>query len=344
MLKSLSKGDPGGVFFLFGDEEYLKDEAASRIVDAFLDPASRDFNFDQLRGPDVTPEALASVLATPPMMAEHRVVLLQEAQGLSQKAREAVEAVAASPPPGLALVIVASVPSGSRAKFYGTLQKLARSVEFAKVSSVDLPGWVIERAREAHGLDVEPAAARALAGATAGQLGILASELRKIAAYVGDRTTVSADDVRAVGGYIPTVDRWAWFDLVAERRIEEAIRQLPALLESGENAVGLVIGITSQILRVGLAVAGGRDALEKQLKPYQRWLASRIEPMSRRWSAAEVDAAVAELLRTDRLLKTASMTDRQAIEELLLRLAETRAGGSLHPVALSDPAAYLPAH
>lgn len=344
LLGSLSKAHPGGIFFLFGDEEYLKDDAAGRIVETFVDPSSRDFNFDQLRGPDVTPEALASVLATPPMMAEHRVVLLQEAQGLSQKAREALEAVAAAPPPGLALVVVASIPTGSRAKFYTTMQKLARSVEFPKVSSVDLPGWVIEQARDAHGLEVEPAAARALAGATAGQLGILASELRKIAAYVGDRTTVSAADVAAVGGYIPTVDRWAWFDLVAERRIEEAIRQLPALLESGENGVGLVIGITSQVLRVGIAVAGGREALEKQLKPYQRWLASRIEPIARRWSAAEVDAAIAELLRTDRLLKTASMTDRQAIEELLLRLAETRPGGSLHPVAVPGESVYLPAH
>lgn len=343
LLSALSRGDPGGVFFISGDEEYLKDEAVSRIVEAFLDPASRDFNFDQLRGPDVTAESLASVLATPPMMAEHRVVVLREAQGLSVKARETVEAVAAASPPGLVLVVVATVPAQSRAKFYTNLQKLARSLDFGMIGAMDLPGWIIETGRALHGLEVDPAAARALAGASAGQLGVLSSELQKLAAYVGDRTTVTADDVREVGGYIPKVDRWAWFDLVAERRFGDAIRDLPALLESGENGVGLVIGITGQMLRVGITVAGGRDALEKQLKPYQRWLAGRIDPIARRWTSPEVDVAIAELLRTDRLLKTASLTDRQAIEELLLRLAEIGTGGSLHPVAVAGRPAYLPA-
>lgn len=343
LLSSLAKGDAGGVFFISGDEEYLKEEAANRIVDAFLDPATRDFNYDQLRGPDVTPESLASVLATPPMMAEHRVVVLREAQGLSQKSREAVEEVAARAPTGLVLVIVASIPSGSRAKFYSNLQKLARSLEFGRIDPVDLPGWVLERAREAHGLDMEPAAARALAGAAAGQLGILSSEIEKLSSYVGERRRITAEDVRAVGGYIPTVDRWGWFDLVAERRMPEAIRQLPALLESGENGVGLVIGIASQLLRVGLAVSGGKVALEKQLKPYQRWLAGRIEPMAKRWTQAEVDAAIAELLRTDRLLKTSSLTDRQAIEEMLLRLAAIGAGDATRPVAVPPDRSYLPA-
>lgn len=343
LLASLSRGDAGGVFFISGDEEYLKEEAANRIVEAFLDPATRDFNYDQLRGPDVTPESLASMLATPPMMAEHRVVVLREAQGLSQKAREAVEAIAGAPPAGLVLVIVASIPGGSRAKFYTTLQKLARSLDFGHIDPVDLPAWVMDRAGEAHGLEIEPAAARALAGAAAGQLGILESELEKLASYVGERRRVTAEDVRAVGGYIPTVDRWAWFDLVAERRFQEAIRQLPALLESGETGVGLVIGVASQLLRVGIAVAGGKDALEKQLKPYQRWLAGRVQPMARRWTAAEVDLAMAELLRTDRLLKTASLTDRQALEELLLRLIGMGAADPPRPVAVPDGRSYLPA-
>jgi DNA polymerase-3 subunit delta len=343
LLASLPKLG-GGVFYLSGDEEYLKDEAARRIVDHFLDPATRDFNLDQLRGADVTPESLGSVIATPPMMAEHRVVLVRDGQTLSPKAREVVEAVAAEPPAGLALVIVATQPASSKAKFYTNLKKLARAVEFGSVDPVDLPGWVAERAREAHGLGIEPEAARALAAASAGQLGVLASEIQKLAAFVGDRQEITIADVRAVGGYIPRVDRWEWFDLVGERRIPEALSKLPALLESGESGVGLVIGIASQMLRIALVVAGGKEALEKELKPYQRWLAGRVVPQARRWAQREVDLAISELLRTDRLLKTASLTDRQAIEELLLRLAELGAPrGAPGSVAEIGGSPYLPA-
>ena len=318
----LQRRPPAAVFFFHGDEDHLREEALDRVVAAYLDPSTRDFNFDQLRGSDVTAEALASLLATPPMMAEHRVLVVRDAQGLSNKAREAVEAAAASPPPGLVLILSATIPASSKARFYSAVQKMATSVEFAAVDVNDLPGWLVERAQEEHGLEMAPEAARALSSAIGSQLGVLSTELDKLASFVQDRREITLDDVRAVGGYIPRVDRWGWFDLIGERRIDEALRQLPALLESGENGVGLVIGIGGHLLRVGLAVAGGREALERQLKPYQRWLANRIEPQARRWSQDEVDDALGELLRTDRLLKTASLTDRQAMEELLLRLAE----------------------
>jgi DNA polymerase-3 subunit delta len=313
---------PAAAVFLYGDESYALGEAVDRLVDHFVEPATRDFNFDQLRGSEVSPEDLASLLATPPMMASWRVVVLRDAQGLSAKGREVVEAVAANPPPGLVLLVTAQIPSGSRAKFYSNLQRVAASVEFAAVDPLDLPGWLIQRAHDAHGLEMELDAARALGSAIGSQLGILASELEKLASYVQGRTTVTLDDVRAVGGYVPRADRWSWFDLVAEKRFAEALRLLPELLTSGENGVGLVIGIAAQLVRVGLVVAGGREALEKELKPHQRWLAGRVAPAARAWSAEEIDAAMAELLRTDRLLKSAPVTDRHAMEELLLRIAD----------------------
>ena len=310
----------GGAFFFHGDEEFLREEAVGRVVAAYVDPATRDFNFDQLRGTDVAAESLASMIGTPPMMAEHRVVIVRDAQGLSVTARDVVLAACKQPPPGLVLVLTAAIPSGSKAKFYDELKKHAVSIEFSPLSHDDAPGWVMESAREETGVEWEPEAARALVGGVGVDLGTLSSEIRKLAAYVQDRKRVTLDDVRAVGGAVPRQDRWAWFDLVAERRFREAVATLPVLLEQGENGVGLVIGMGGTLLRIGLVCAGGQGALERELKPYQKWMARRIGPQARKWSLPEVDRAMTELLRTDRLLKSASLNDRQAIEELLLRL------------------------
>jgi DNA polymerase-3 subunit delta len=262
------------------------------------------------------------------MMALNRVVIIRDMQALSPKARDVVEEAARTPAGGLVLIITGQKPSGSKAKFYDQLQKAAITVEFPRLALNDLPGWLEARAREDHGLELELDAARALVGAIGSHLGVLATELEKLASYAGERGTITLDDVRAVAGYIPLVDRWAWFDLVGERRFEEAMRQLPELLESGESGVGLVIGIASQLLRVGLAVGGGTDALQKALPPHQRWLAKRVGSAAREWTSDEIDDALADLLRTDRLLKTAPLTDRQAIEELLLRLSARRGAPS----------------
>lgn len=310
----------GGVFFLHGDEEFLREQASARIVAAYLDDSTRDFNLDQLRGGDADADGLASVLATPPMMAEHRVVVIRDAQGLAQRARDVVEAEARRPTPGLVMVVTAAIPSGSKAKFYDELKKLAVSVEFAAVNPDDAPDWLMEAARDEHGMELAPAAARALVASMGTDLGMLSSELRKLATYAHGRGEITLDDVRAVGGSIPRADRWAWFDLVAERRWKEALAALPVLLEQGENGVGLVIGIGGQMLKVGLVVAGGPAALEAQLRSFEKWKARKLVPTARKWTLSEVDAAMGELLRTDRLLKSASLNDRQAIEELLLRL------------------------
>ena len=322
LAKFLAAPPAGAVLFLHGEEEHLREEAVGQLVGTLVDPATRDFNLDQLRGNDVTPEALASMAATPPLMAERRVIVVRDAQGLSPKAREVVEQIAAAPPAGLFLLVVAQIPSGSSARFYTNLKQRATNLEFAPVDPLDLPGWLTERAAEEHGVELELDAARALVSGVGGQLGILASELKKLHAFIDGRPRITLEDVRAVVGHVPRADRWAWFDLVAEKRFAEAIAALPDLLASGENGVGLVIGSGAQVVRLGLAVAGGREALERELKGYQRWLANRLSTAARMWSIEEVDVAVEELLRTDRLLKSASLTDRQAVEELLLRLAE----------------------
>jgi DNA polymerase-3 subunit delta len=231
-----------------------------------------------------------------------------------------VEAALATPPAGTILVLAGVIPSASKARFYDERKKRAVSTEFAPLDPNDAPGWMMEYARETHGADLDADAARAVVAAIGPDLGTLRSELAKLVAYAGDRKRITVDDVRAVGGSIPRQDRWAWFDLIGDRKFREALASLPTLLEAGENGVGLVIGMGGQLLKVGIVCAGGQAALERELKPFQRWMAKRIVPQARRWTLPEVDAALGELLRADRLLKSASLSDRQAMEELLLRL------------------------
>ena len=174
----LQKGGRGGVFFLHGDDDFRKDEAVRALVDAHLDPATRDFNLDVLRGGETDGERLASVLATPPMMAEWRVVVVREVEALtaSPKNRELLVSLASAPPAGLAAILVASIPKGSSAKFWKDLQSQARSLELAPLALDDVPGWVMERAAET-GVALEDDAALALASAVGADLGVLAREI-----------------------------------------------------------------------------------------------------------------------------------------------------------------------
>ena len=67
----------GGVFFLWGEDEYSKGEAANELVGLHLDESTRDFNLDVIHGSDINIEDLSRMVATPPMMAEWRVVMVK---------------------------------------------------------------------------------------------------------------------------------------------------------------------------------------------------------------------------------------------------------------------------
>lgn len=314
-------GKKGGVFFLHGDDEFRKERAFQALLERHLDPSTRDFNLDVLRGTDVTVETLASVIGTPPMMADWRVVLIRDAEGLaaSSRTRAVIEDALARTPPGLALVLVART-GGSKAKFWSTLTRKARSVEFEPLSPDDLPGWLMSWGQEHHGVEIEPDAARALAAGVGADLGILDQELAKLRDRVGDAARITVADVEAAGTRLPAQDRWRWFDLVGERRFRDARRAVPILLDQGESGVGLAMSLGTHLLRLGLLNAGGPAALERVLPGHQKWLARKLAPQARRWTEPQIREALLGLARVDRLLKSASFSDEHLLEEWFLTL------------------------
>lgn len=315
----LDQGPRDGVFFLYGDDSYRKDEAARSLVDLHVDEGTRDFNLDVLWASDVDVEALARILATPPMMAARRVVLIRDAEAFasSPRARDVILALAENPPPDLTCVLVARIPDGSKAKFYSILKRSAHSMEFPAITEADVPGWLMDFARTTHSIDMDEDAARALGGAIGVDLGILVQEMAKLASLVGDRGRISIEDVRNAGTNLPRQDRWEWFDLVGERRFEEALDGLPVLMQQ-DTGVGLTIGLATHVIRIGLVVEGDPQALERALPPHQKWLARRYRAQGKAWTAAQIETALLGLRRVDRLLKSSALPGEHHLESWLL--------------------------
>lgn len=320
--RKLAAGQLGGVFYLFGADDFLKEEVASTIISAHLDAGTADFNFDQFRGSELDAEALASALQTPPLMADWRVVVVREAQALasSPRLRALIDTLLDRVPPGLALLLLASPPQGSQAQFYKRLQRDAIAVPCLPPDPQDLPAWLTARAKD-RGMTLEPDAARALAAAIGPYPGTLNNELAKLSEFAGESARITLEHVRQAVRAVPRHNRWEWFDMVGEGRFAEARAALHVLLEGAETGVGLVIGLGTHLLRLALAANGGAAALESALPPNQRrWLAPRLGRQAKKWTPARLDAALDDLLRADRLLKSAPLDDLQVLEELLLRL------------------------
>ncbi len=328
LARILDAGPPTGGWFLFGDASRLRDDAARSLVDAALDPATRDFNFDQFRSEDVSSERLAATLAMPPMMAERRVICVRDVERLSPTSRKVLQSAVTSLPDDIVLIMTATIPKGSRAAFYRQLKSACRSMEWSAPRAAEIPGWVRERGKRRWDLELSPQVAQAIAGAVGEDLSRLDAELEKLA-MLGD-TDVTLKQVQELIPRTRRIDRWAWLDLVANREYPKALAELDDLLTS-ERGVGLVAGLVEHHLLLGLAVEGGaslvREVLAQTGRGYLSWKANGYGQQARSWDVDGVEAALRRLHRTDRLLKSGG-SDRGILAELLLALEHDRRGAS----------------
>ena len=142
-LRSLvDRGDVEGVFFFHGDAERLRDDAARALVEAAIDPATRDFNLDTYRASEVSSEALAASLAMPPVMAPRRVVALFGAERLTPTGCGVIEKVLERTPPELAAALNNEMVQalGAQAWVWGFLGAAGAVLFFAIASFFGLVG------------------------------------------------------------------------------------------------------------------------------------------------------------------------------------------------------------
>jgi len=320
------------VYLLYGEDEFRKDAAVRELVAAAVDPATRDFNLELSRGGELSVESLESLLGTPPMLAERRVVVVRDVDKLKKDARTLLGRYLARPAPDLLLVLVA--PAGAKPDKELTQRGVA--VEFEPLTGDRLPRWVTYHVEHALGRGISPEAVTLLIEAVGPDLTQLALELEKLASYASD--VIDERAVSEVVGVRRGESLGDLLDAVAAKAAATALALLPGVLQQPKTtAVSIVMNLTTQTLALAYGVAS-RDrgtptrALFNEYmtllresgafpgRPWGEAVASWAKH-TERWSAAELDAALEALLQTDTALKETRLSSpEQLLTTLVLRL------------------------
>lgn len=190
------------IYFFHGDEEFLKEQAIKDLIAAAVDESTRDFNLDIRSGADLTAETVGSLLGTPPMMAERRVVVIRDAASLKKDARQAldrhIEAVRKRGEHVPDVILVVVMAAGDKPKKGDPLPDAGFTVEFGPLSGERVPRWIAHYAKSELGVEISPEAAALLEQAVGNDLPVLAAELDKLASY----TRGEPIDEAAVGAVV----------------------------------------------------------------------------------------------------------------------------------------------
>lgn len=249
--------DPKCVYVLYGSDAFLRDETRRALVQRIIgdaDPQTAVTHFD------ATAE-LAEVLdelRTLPFLAPRRAVILSDADAFVTAHRGALEKYLDSPSSASSLIlIVASWPT--RARLYKMVNAIGEAIDCSAPDQRKLVPW-IRKAAERRGKKIAPDAVELLLEWRGADLAALDGELEKLSLYVGERDSISADDVSALVTATAGPEAFALANAITRGRTGDALKALGgSLTRSGDEfrTLGMIAWHLRKALHVQRLIEGG---------------------------------------------------------------------------------------
>lgn len=247
-------------YAVVGDEDFLKRQVIHRLKHLALGDDLDESAVSNYPGVGTAFSSVWDDLTSLPFFAPKRVVIVDAADVpvrnatpfLSQNRAllEVKVTTDAFPETGVFILDLKSLPSNTK------LAKLinANSVIQCKAPAGHaLPQWACQWAASQQGKQMSLAAGQLLVEYVGTEMGLLDQEILKLATYVGDRKTISPDDVDKLVGNNRAADTWKIFGLIGEGDTRSALRTLQRLLEQGEEPMRLLGAFGSQMRKLAQA-------------------------------------------------------------------------------------------
>lgn len=322
LLAGLARKQFAPVYLLYGEEDFLAAEALHAIIDAALTPEERGFNLDVMNGGESDTRDILAHASSFPMMAERRVVVVKDADKFSPKELELLANYVEQPSPTTALVLVATKPD-MRKKPFPSIKKAGTVVEFKRPYENQIPAWITARVQK-QGRQIAPDACKLLSAYVGASLREIQNEIDKLAIYLGDKKSITVDDVAAVVGMSKEFTVFELQKAIGTKDIRRSTEIMERMLDAGESVPFIIVMLTSYFITLwklaDIQRKGGSNsdmASEARVNPY--FLKEYLEVLHR-YSGGEIERAFGLLAGADEQIKTTSTDPRQVMTSLIVRL------------------------
>jgi DNA polymerase-3 subunit delta len=327
-LRAPGKVAPRPFYAVLGDDAYLRDESLKAIARQSLGADADDLSVSRFGGDHASLADVLDEVRTLPFLSQCRVVIVDGADPFVTAHRKELEVYAEKPVASAVLVLsVKSMPGHT--KLAKLIEKSGLMIDCKSPDERELPRWLIDLAKSQSHAKLEADAASLLVELVGSEIGLLASEVEKLAVFVGERKVIRHEDVARMVGAGRVEKIWTITDAATTGKGAEALADLDHLLGSGEHPIKILAGISFSLLKLHhagqlrRARVDLRDACQVAgIHP------GAVEKTGRQHShlgPSRVDRLPAMLLQADLDLKGDSPLPPTAIiERLLVELARDR--------------------
>ena len=320
--QALKQGAIEPVYFLYGPETYLRDQAARAITDeALRDTLLREFNDSSFNlTSDEVRDALA-IVEQLPMMSQRRVVRIKNFGKLSED-EENLLLEYLERPVETSVVIFIGDEIDKRKKLAKTLMSQA-AFEFQPLKAPELQSWIRAHLKKLK-TDIEPAAGRRILDVVASDLNTLTNELNKLAAAALPSGLITTELVDQLTGRSREHMNWELTDHILARNRRAALNTLKDLLDDQVEPVMLIGLIGGTYRRMALA----KELLSQGASPAQIFNEVRMPSFKQstylsmlgRIESNTLARGLERIALADLAIKSSKATPRMQVEMLVCEL------------------------
>jgi len=327
-LRPSTKAVARPIYAVSGDDAYLRDETLKAIARLALAGGEDDMGLARFAGDHASLADVLDEVRTLPFLAKARVVIVDGADPFVTAHRKGLETYAEKPSTsGFLVLSVKSWPGNTRlAKL---VDKVGLSIECKTPQERELPAWLVQIAKTKSGVKLEDDAARLIVELVGPEVGLLVSEVEKLAVFVGERYRIGRDDVARMVGAGRIGKIWGAIDAATVGQAGEALADLDGLIASGEAPVGLLAAMAHSLRKVHHAGQLRRARLDlREACQRAEIYPGAVEKTGKQHAhlgPGRVDALPGLLLQADLDMKgNSTLPPRVVLERLIVTLARKR--------------------
>ena len=327
ILKELRAKQYRPVYYLMGEEPYYIDLIADYITDNILTETEKEFNLTVVYGADVDIATVINAAKRYPMMSEHQVVVVKEAQNI----RNMEELSYYLQKPLLSTILVICHKHGvldRRKKLAAEIEKTGVLFESKKVKDAQLPAFITSYMKR-KGIDVEPKATAMLADFVGPDLSRLTGELEKlIITLPKGHTRVTPEQIEKNIGISKDYNNFELRSALVEKDVLKANKIIKYIEENPKTnpiqmTLSLLFGFFSNLMLAYYAPEKSEQGIANMLGLRTPWQAKDYLAAMRRYNGVKTMQIIGEIRYADAKSKgvgNPSLSDGDILRELVFKI------------------------